>query len=140
MKAVQIIVAAAFAATLSACGTAGRTNAVTEAQQRATPTFVVDERFVSDAELAERIRLVSLIEAETPAGGRQIQAEFFNTTGRFAQLQYAFRWYRQDGFEIDSNLSQWRTVGIQPADSARVTGTAPSADAVDFRLVIRRSR
>lgn len=141
MKTVPIIASLTLAAGLSACGSkAGRTNTVTETEQRATPTFVEDSRFINDPGLANAIELVSLIESETPAGSRQIQAELFNTTGRFAQIQFAFRWYRQDGFEIDSNLSQWRTIGIQPTDLARVTGTAPTPDAVDFRLAIRRSR
>ncbi len=139
MKAIALLAAAALTATLPAC-TKGRTNTISEAEQRATPNFIEDSRFINDPGLVKRVDLVSLIESEAPGGFRQVQAELLNNTGRFREIQYAFRWYKQDGTEIDSNLSQWRTIGIQPTDFARITGTAPSTDAVDFRLAIRRTR
>lgn len=134
------LVALSLAVALPGCSRAGRTNTISEAEQRATPNFIEDSRFVNDPGLAKKIDLVELIESEAPGGFRQVQAELFNDTGKFRQVQYAFRWYRQDGMEISSNLSQWRSVGIQPADFARITGTAPSPDAVDFRLAVRRTR
>lgn len=133
------VAALALVAALPACSRAGRTNTMSEAEQRATPEFIEDSRFVNDPGLEKKVGLVSIIDSEAPGGFRQVQAELFNDTGRFRQVQYAFRWYRQDGIEISSNMSQWRTVGVQAGDFARITSTAPSADAVDFRLALRRT-
>lgn len=138
MKSLLALTLLGLTLAMPACK-AGRTNTFGEANPQARPDFVQDTRFINDPAFADMIGLVSIIDGEAPGGMRRVQAELFNDSGRFRELQYSFRWYSMDGMQIDSNLSQWKTIGIQPKDYARITGVAPSPAAVDFTLSIRRA-
>jgi uncharacterized protein YcfL len=78
-----------------------------------------------------------VIESETPGGFRKVQAELFNETNSFKTIRYQFTWFDQDNFAVESPVNAWTTVGIQPQAFARITGIAPTANAVDFRLNLR---
>ena len=66
-----------------------------------------------------------------------LQANVVNNTGSELRVQWKVQWLDADGVEIDSMVSTWNSIAIQPYDIKGLKGTAPCADAADMRFYVR---
>lgn len=54
-----------------------------------------------------------------------------------AVYNYRFRWFDEQGFEVESAAAVWREKIVYPGERAVFTGVAPSPAAADFLFDIR---
>lgn len=66
------------------------------------------------------------------------QANVVNNTDSELRVQWKVLWLDPDGIEIDSLVSSWNSVAIQPFDIKGLKGTAPRKDAADMRFYVRK--
>ena len=74
------------------------------------------------------------------AGFLDVNVKAFNRARKIIRFQYKFSWVDKDGFPISSQGSTWKLLSAQPDTNFSFFGTAPSKDAVDFKLDIRKNR
>jgi len=53
-------------------------------------------------------------------------------------LQYRFRWYDNEDYEVGQNMSMWIPLFLEPRDSIKVTGVAPTPKADNFKFYLKR--
>ncbi|MBL4700764.1 MAG: YcfL family protein [Phycisphaeraceae bacterium] len=95
---------------------------------------VNDKRVETDMSLINKAHMQSLITAHTPDGLLKVQAQLFNGTNKREKINYRFQWVDQDGMLIDTPLSTWKQVSLAGREKVMIQATAPSKNAVDFRL------
>jgi len=54
-------------------------------------------------------------------------------------LQYRFRWFDKENYEVGQNLSMWIPLFLEPKDSIKVTGVAPTPKANSFKFYLKRN-
>lgn len=52
-------------------------------------------------------------------------------------FQYQFRWYDQDGFEIDPGSRPWKKIKLAGKEDRTVQATAPNPTASSFKVFVR---
>ncbi|PSB89447.1 hypothetical protein C5F63_04335 [Photobacterium damselae subsp. damselae] len=60
-----------------------------------------------------------------------------NLTNMTLKLEYQFYWYNQQGLELNDSLA-WQALTVNAGEVATIAGTAPSADAIQYRIGIRQ--
>jgi len=53
-------------------------------------------------------------------------------------LQYRFRWFDVEDFEVGKNMSMWTPLFLEPRDAIKVTGVAPTPKADNFKFYLKR--
>ena len=54
-------------------------------------------------------------------------------------VDWRVQWLDESGIEIDSVVSSWNSVMLQPCELRGLKSTAPRADAADMRIYVRRA-
>lgn len=60
------------------------------------------------------------------------------TSNYRTQIMYRFSWYDARGVDITARSGGWRSVVLDGLGEATLTDQAPNADAVEFRVQLRR--
>jgi len=68
--------------------------------------------------------------------GTEVQVMLQNMTKRDVAFEYRFVWYDAAGFEV-SPLTAWIPANLSAGQGSGFKSTAPTATAVDFKLMIR---
>jgi uncharacterized protein YcfL len=121
---------------LSGCATTS-VNSVERASPRATPTTVVDQRIVTDSSLARKLAIISINESHVSGDILKVQAVVENTTGSAKDFVYKFDWVSEDGMEVSSAASTWRSLRLQGGERTAISAVAKTPRAVDFRLMFQ---
>lgn len=129
MKKIMLI--AATAALLAGCDTM---NTVERSARQSVPNIVADKRIITDTSLDQYAFVSAINEGRTPQGLLRIQAEIANTTSDYKNVNYKFEWFDKNGMIVESPASPWKDLSIEGGERRYVTGVAPNADVVDFRL------
>jgi len=53
-------------------------------------------------------------------------------------LQYRFHWFDKEDYEVGQNMSMWLPLFLEPKDSIKVTGVAPTPKADSFKFYLKR--
>lgn len=53
-------------------------------------------------------------------------------------LQYRFRWFDSEDYEVGENMSMWIPLFLEPKDSIKVTGVAPTPKADSFKFYLKK--
>ncbi len=53
-------------------------------------------------------------------------------------LQYRFRWFDKEEYEVGKNMSMWIPLFLEPKDSIKVTGVAPNDKADSFKFYLKK--
>ena len=53
-------------------------------------------------------------------------------------LQYRFRWFDKEDYEVGQNMSMWIPLFLEPRDSIKVTGVSPTPKADSFKFYLKR--
>ena len=69
-----------------------------------------------------------------------LQANVVNNTDGVVRMEYKVVWLDGAGAECDSVVNGWQRMSAAPRDVVGLTATAPSRDAVDFRLYVQPER
>jgi uncharacterized protein YcfL len=132
----KLLLLLASLALWSGCATQS-VNSVERASPRATPTAVVDQRVITDSSLARKLTIVSVNETYVSGDLLQVQAVVENTTRSPKDFVYKFDWISQNGMEVSSTASTWRSLRLQGGERSSISAVAKTPSAVDFRLKIQ---
>ena len=123
MKKLMMIVFAAGAAALAGC--------------ISSPVPPMDSRVTVAPNLGNKLYVTDVRCAKGSSEYLTFQANVVNNTGSELNVQWKVQWLDPDGLEIDSAVSTWNDVAIQPFDIKGLKGTAPRPDAADMRFYVR---
>ena len=68
------------------------------------------------------------------------QANLVNNLHSPLAVEWKVQWLDADGLEIESYVSTWNALVIQPNEIRGLKGTAPKSDAADMRFYARRAK
>lgn len=119
---------------LVGCQTPPSVNTVGNADRIGQPVVVPDQRVITDADFAKRVRIGSIIENTGPSGNRIVEAELYNDTKYIQYYRHRFSWYDEAGMSVHSANRLWTDAFIEPGAAARIRSVAPNGRAKDFRL------
>jgi uncharacterized protein YcfL len=146
MNPTPIARAAAFAAFaglaalgLLAAGCAHSVNTVSRAEPQATPSYVNDQRVVTDSTLGRKVAIVSVNETKVSGNLLKIQVTLENRSSKPQAFTYKFDWIGQDGMELSGPTGGWKQVQLQGREVRAVSAIAPTPNAADFRLKLREN-
>lgn len=123
MKKLMMIVFAAGAVALAGCVS--------------SPMPPMDSRVTIAPNLGHKLYVTDVRCAKGASEYLTFQANVVNNTDSELRVQWKVQWLDSDGIEIDSLVSSWNAVAIQPFDIKGLKGTAPRADAADMRFYVR---
>jgi uncharacterized protein YcfL len=90
---------------------------------------------INDTALAHKIAFGEVIRNPL-ASGLEAQVMLQNLTKRDVIFEYRFLWYDASGFEL-SSLTAWQPATLAAMEGKGFKSSAPSANAMDFKLMIR---
>ena len=123
MKKLMMIVFAAAAASLVGCVS--------------VPVPPMDSRVTVAPNLGNKLYVTDVRCAKGSSEYLTFQANVVNNTRSELRVQWKVQWLDADGMEIESAVSTWNDVAVQPFDIKGLKGTAPRADAADMRFYVR---
>jgi len=126
----------ALAVTFAGCATV---NTVEPANPQARPNYVNDKRVITDSALNDIAKVNSVYESTVSGNIKRIQVNVQNITVAVKNFNYEFQWYDAQGMAITSPAPLWHSVSIEGGQMLAITETAPSPQAVDWRLSLLES-
>ena len=102
-----------------------------------TPVPPVDARVTLAPDLGSSIYLTSVRCTRNQAGYCLFQANVVNNSRKMAQVEYKLQWLDEAGMEIESVVSTWQNMAVQPGEIKGLGAVAPAKEAVDFRFYLR---
>ncbi|MDH7501567.1 MAG: YcfL family protein [Verrucomicrobiota bacterium] len=136
---VKLLSMALLAAGLLAGCHTGSVNTVERAEPVARRQLIVDKRISHDPFLKQKLGIVAVNQATTPAGLLQIQVEILNRTSSYMRFNYQFEWFDANGMRVSTPASTWVTTQLEGGESKFLTGVAPTPACQDFRLKLIKS-
>jgi len=100
----------------------------------------VDSRVTIAADLADDIQVMGLKCVRDAGGYLELQSTLVNRMATDCEIEWRVAWLGTDGLEIPSAVSNWSKRMLSANDVGGMRNVAPSKDAVDFRLNLRRLR
>ena len=137
MKLLLATSAAALALLGSGCATS--VNTVSRAEPQASPSYVADQRVITDASLGRKVAIVSVNEAKVSGDLLKIQVTLENRSSKPQAFTYKFDWVANDGMELSAPTGGWKQIQLEGRETRAVSAIASSPKAVDFRLKIREN-
>jgi uncharacterized protein YcfL len=130
-----LAIAAAVAALLAACGTVNTTST------RSAPADSAVEARTRVNDLLQQIFLTAkeVRMNRTKGGPMEVQVDVENNGFMYRTFAYRFDWVDAAGNVIASQTSVWKSTNVPSGGSTVIRSVAPTDDATDFRLQIRRA-
>ncbi|MBO7721104.1 MAG: YcfL family protein [Kiritimatiellae bacterium] len=97
-----------------------------------------DRRVTLSPELSDDVVITDFRCVKGAGGFLTLQANAVNNTGSEYPLQWKAQWLDSDGVEIESLVSTWNTLALQPFEVKGLKCTAPAPEAVDMRFYARK--
>lgn len=126
-------------ASLAIVGCSTPVNTIDNANPNATPQIVDSRVDIFDNNLAKRLSLVSVNEAQL-GDLLQIQVTFRNMQVKPRSFGYQFQWIQQNGMVVTSPGPVWQMATVEGGQTIAVSAVAPKPSVVDFRLSLREAR
>jgi len=104
------------------------------------PPPPADMRVTIAADLADDVQVVGLKCVRDAGGYLELQSTLVNRKTGDCEVEWRVVWLGADGLEIPSAVSGWTKRLLSATEVAGMRNVAPSRDAVDFRLSLRRLR
>ncbi len=134
-----ILVTTAISAGLLASGCATSVNTVSRAQPEATPSYVADQRVITDSSLGRKVAVVSVNESKVSTNLLKIQVTLENRSSKPQAFTYKFDWIGQDGMELSGPTGGWKQIQLEGRETRAVSAISPTPAGVDFRLKLREN-
>jgi len=132
----RLLTMAAFLLVLAGCATV---NTVEPANPEAQPNYVSDKQIITDPALRDIARIQSVYFSAVGGDLKRIQVNVQNITAGVKNFNYQFQWFDNQGMAITTPAPIWHSVSIEGGQSIPLTETAPSPQAVDWRLSLLES-
>lgn len=132
---INLIVCMATLAAVSACGTVNTTYTRTVPSSNAVEAKTQVNNLLQDIFLtAKEVRMT-----RTKGGPMEVQIDVENNGFSYRSFSYRFDWVDPTGNVIASQLSVWKETNVPSGGSTVIRSIAPTDDASDFRLQLRRA-
>lgn len=95
----------------------------------------LNERVVFQDNHTQGVQILSM-QSAAQNNALGVQAQIQNTSANNRHVYYRFRWLDNTGVQIGGN-NTWRPVLMTPNQTQTIRDTAPSANAVDFRIEMK---
>jgi uncharacterized protein YcfL len=132
-----LVASSLLALALFATGCATSVNTASRAESQASPTYINDQRVVTDQSLARKLSIVSINEGKASGNLLRIQATLRNNSSRPQTFLYKFDWISDEGMELSGPTGGWQTIRFEGKEERSVSAIATNPRAVDFRLKLR---
>ena len=124
MKKIMSLVSAAALAVLAGCVVA--------------PVPPMDTRVTIAPDLGHKLYVTDVRCTKGHSDFLTLQVNAVNNTGSELRVQWKVVWLDPEGMEIDSLVSSWNSLALQPHEIRGLKGTAPRVDAADMRFYARK--
>jgi len=126
---------------LSQLGACRTVNTSAPAESRTRPDVVLDDRVITDNSLKAKAGVVEVIESRNASDLLQVQFTLANQTNKVRRVNYRVQWVKQNGFIVESPMTRsWRSVSLQGRQRRPIVATAPSPEAVSFKIELIEGR
>ncbi len=102
------------------------------------------ERIITDTGVNKRA-MVDSVYVSTRSGLTRVQVNIINRNAGLAGLRpdqhgfrYKFEWFAEDGMKVYDPSESWKRKTVEARELTAFTATAPSPEAVDWRLSLHR--
>ncbi len=102
-----------------------------------TPVPPSDARVTLAPGLGSSVYVTSVRCTRNQEGYCLFQANVVNNSRKIARLEYKVQWLDEAGLEIESVVSTWQSMAVQPGEIKGLGAVAASKDAADFRFYVR---
>ena len=99
-----------------------------------------DRRVTVSPDLGSRVWVTDVRLTKAKSQHYTLQANVANNTDGVVRMEYKVVWLDSSGAEIPSVVSTWQPMSAAARNVAGLTATAPSPEAVDFRLYVQVAR
>ena len=104
------------------------------------PVPPVDARVTLAPGIGSSVYVTSVRCTRNQAGYCLFQANVVNNSRKIARVEYKVQWLDEAGMEIESVVSTWQNMAIQPGEIKGLSAVAAGKEAVDFRFYLRPFR
>lgn len=111
-------------------------NTIDKANPDATPTLVDSRVNIFDNNLAKRLELVAVNEAQV-GDLLQVQVTMRNIQVKPRSFAYQFQWIQQNGMMVTSPAPIWTPSHVEGGQTVAISAVAPKPNVVDFRVSLR---
>ena len=123
MKKLMMLMLAAAAAFMTGCV--------------ATPVPPMDTRVTIAPDLGHKLYVTDVRCTKGSSDFLTLQVNAVNNTDPELRVQWKVVWLDPEGIEIDSVVSSWNSLALQPFEIRGLKGTAPTTNAADMRFYAR---
>lgn len=134
-----LLATSATALVLFGAGCATSVNTVSRSESQASPSYVADQRVITDASLGRKVAIVSVNEAKVSGDLLKIQVTLENRSTKPQAFTYKFDWVASDGMELSAPTGGWKQIQLEGRETRAVSAVATSPKAVDFHLKLREN-
>lgn len=103
-----------------------------------TPMPPMDARVTVAPDLGSRLYVSDVRCTKGTSDYLTLQVNAVNNTRSELAVQWKVVWLDPDGMEIDTIVSSWNSMALQPHEIRGLKCTAPRMDAADMRFYVRR--
>lgn len=100
---------------------------------------VADPRIVVDPSASSIVQVLTVDYGATKGSNPVVALSVKSTSGSVRKIQHRTVWFDPNGAAINTILSKWKTVTLDPGEVADLRAVAPRADAQGFRFEIRQA-
>ena len=104
------------------------------------PIAPMDSRVTIAQDLAYDVYVTDVRCTKGTSDFLTFQANLVNNCHDPLAVEWKVQWLDADGMEIESLVSTWDALVIQPNEIRGLKGTAPKSDAADMRFYARKAR
>ena len=103
----------------------------------ATSVPPMDTRVTIAPDLGQRLYISDVRCTKGTGDFLTLQVNAVNNTGSELSVQWKVVWLDPEGLEIESLVSSWNSLALQPHEIRGLRNTAPRTDAADMRFYVR---
>ena len=92
---------------------------------------------VDDAKIAKFFVVSDIKTGQTKNGLMKVNVKLTSRHNKTVVAQSKLAWFDADGMEIDPDTDAWRPLTLNGKETRTISGVAPTAGAVAFKLRIR---
>ena len=134
-----LLASSATALALLGAGCATSVNTVSRSESQATPSYVADQRVITDASLGRKVTIISVNQTKVSGDLLKIQVTLENRSTKPQAFTYKFDWVATDGMELSAPSGGWKQIQLEGRETRAVSAIATSPKAVDFHLKLREN-
>lgn len=100
---------------------------------------IADPRIVLDPSASGLVRVLTVDYGETKGANPVVALSLQSTSGYTRHIEYRTVWFAPNGAALDSALSIWKPLTLNPREIGNIQAVAPRSNVSGFRVEIRKA-